>query len=354
MLPYLVLLMLITAATLFDGKRIDKILFCFLATLMLFFSALRVGGTGTGDYDAYLRLYSLTDTFEKVINPTVHAEIGFRFLSLFGHSLGFGEQYIIIAMAVLALVPVAYVIYKYSPYKMLSLLIWMPYFLTMNMHSSRTSVAAAFGLIFIILFYKKKWVMALLCFVIAVSFHSSALILVSVFLARVSLKKLFYILFSTFFVLLFVSPFELVIKIFESVGLGRLSSIMQMYITSGEYGYAMKLYDPRIILGVMIVVLIFYCQKHISKYFDIYYFKLYIIGVLLMITFSDVVIVAWRVSYFVLLIGVIVIPWLAKIYNDLIQQKSGNKRVVSSVFIVLYFLYAMPIILSSEPFKFLF
>lgn len=74
---------------------------------------------------------------------------------LLGHSLGLGEQYIIVAMATLALIPVTYIIYKYSPYKILSLLIWMPYFLAMNMQTSRTSVAAAFGLLFMILYYKK-------------------------------------------------------------------------------------------------------------------------------------------------------------------------------------------------------
>ena len=152
MTPYFTLLFTLAIATLFDGKKIDKILFIILTFVMLLFSAFRVGGVGLGDYDAYLRLYLLTDTFEKVINPEVHAEIGFRFISFLGNFFGFGEQYIIIVMAMLALIPVAYMIYKYSPYKILSLIVWMPYFLTMNMHSSRTSVAASFGLLFISLY----------------------------------------------------------------------------------------------------------------------------------------------------------------------------------------------------------
>lgn len=78
--------------------------------------------------------------------------------------MGLGEQYIIVAMATLALIPVTYIIYKYSPYKILSLLIWMPYFLAMNMQTSRTSVAAAFGLLFMILYYKKKMACSIIGF----------------------------------------------------------------------------------------------------------------------------------------------------------------------------------------------
>lgn len=352
MLPYLLLLMFITVATLFDGKKIDRILFCFLAIFMLFFSALRVGGTGTGDYDAYLRLYSLTDTFEKVINPTVHTEIGFRFLSLIGHSLGFGEQYIIIAMAVLALVPVAYVIYKYSPYKILSLIVWMPYFLTMNMHSSRTSVAAAFGLLFISLYYKKKWISALICLAIAVSFHTSALILLCVFFVKFSLKKLSLILVFALSVLIFVSPFDLLISIFNILGQGRLSDYLLIYLASDDYGYPMKIYDPRIILGVCLVFLILKYQKYISQQYDMYFYKIYIIGVLLMIVFSSVVIMAWRVSYFLLLISVIVIPLLAKIFNNIVEKNIGSKRVASFIFTLVYVMYTTPIILGAEPYEF--
>ncbi|MCU4494117.1 EpsG family protein [Acinetobacter guillouiae] len=353
MVPYFALLFAISFATLFDGKKVDKLIFFILAIWMLIFSAFRVGGTGTGDYDAYLRLYTATDTLEKVINPEIHAEIGFRLLSFFGHSFGFGEQYIIVAMAALALLPVTYIVYKYSPYKILSLLIWMPYFLAMNMQTSRTSVAAAFGLLFMVQYYQKRWVIALLSLCIAVSFHSSALILILVFLARVSLKKLFYATIVAFSMLLFVSPFEILLKLFEILHLTRLSDFLLSYLASDDYGYPMALYDPRIVLALGVVFLIFKCQNHIPKYFDMYYCKLYIIGALLMVVFSHVVIMAWRVSYLFLLISVITIPWLAKLYNILIQQNIGAKRVMSSIFILLYFLYTASLIFKAQPYVFI-
>ncbi|MDH0718591.1 EpsG family protein [Acinetobacter junii] len=352
MMPYFILLFTIAFASLFDGKKIDKIIFLILSIWMIIFSALRVGGTGTGDYDAYLQLYSVTDTIEKVINPEVHAEIGFRLLSLFGHFWGFGEQYIIIAMAILAFIPVAYVIFKYSPYKLLSLFIWMPYFLAMNMQTSRTSVAAAFGLLFMISIYHKKWIMALLFFAIAVSFHSSSLILILVLLVGMSLKKLFYAIIIACTTLIFISPFDVLLRLLDVFGLGRLSDFLQIYLASDEYGYPMALYDPRIILSVGVIFLIFKCQKHIPEYFNMYYCKLFIIGALLMVVFSDVVIMAWRTSYLFLIIGVVTIPWLAKIYNDLIYNSIGMKRVMSCIFIFLYFLYSVFLIIKAEPYVF--
>lgn len=352
MTPYFTLLFTLAIATLFDGKKIDKILFIILTFVMLLFSAFRVGGVGLGDYDAYLRLYLLTDNFEKVINPEVHAEIGFRFISFLGNFFGFGEQYIIIVMAMLALIPVAYVIYKYSPYKILSLIVWMPYFLTMNMHSSRTSVAAAFGLLFISLYYKKKWISALICLAIAVSFHTSVLILLCVFFVKFSLKKLSLILVFALSVLIFVSPFDLLISIFNILGLERLSDFLLIYLASDDYGYPMKIYDPRIILGVCLVFLILKYQKYISQQYDMYFYKIYIIGVLLMIVFSSVVIMAWRISYFLLLISVIVIPWLAKIFNNIVENNIGSKRVASFIFTLVYVLYTTPIILGAEPYEF--
>lgn len=352
MTPYFTLLFTLAIATLFDGKKIDKVIFFALTFFMFVFSALRIGGTGPGDYDAYLRLYSLIDTFEKVINPEVHAEIGFRFLSFFGNYWGFNEQYIIIAMAILALMPVVYVIYKYSPYKILSLIVWMPYFLTMNMHSSRTSVAAAFGLLFISLYYNKKWLFSLLCLAVAVSFHSSALILLCIFLAKLGLKKIIWILFVALSILIFVSPFDLLLNIFNTLGLTKFSDFLLVYLSSEDYGYPMKIYDPRIILGMILCLIILKYQKYILQNYDIYFFKIYILGILMMVTFSSVMIMAWRVSYFLLLVSVLVIPWLAKLLNNIVEKNIGSKRVASFIFTLIYCLYTIPIILQAEPYEF--
>lgn len=350
MFPYILLLAAIVLMTLFDGKKYDKIIFSLLVVWMLIFAAFRVGGTGTGDYDAYLRLYSLTDTFEKVINPEIHAEIGFRILSFLGHFLGFSEQYIIVAMAFLSIIPVTYVIYKYSPYKILSLLVWMPYFLTMNMHSSRTSVAAGFGLLFLISFAKRNT--SILYFVIACLFHYSSFVLISVFLTKVRLKWFLRISILSFIIFLVISPFDLLIRFLDLIGIHRLSGFIQIYLESEDYGYKMPIYDPRILLGILVSLLILNIKNSFIKDFEISFYKIFLIGVLLMMVFSEVTIMAWRTSYYFLLIGVILIPLMAEKYNIKFQSSIGLKRLISFVFVLIYFLYTTPLIMKAEPYEF--
>lgn len=56
MLPYILLTLIVGFATLFDKLKYQNTIFMFLSLVMLIFSGFRVGGTGIGDYDAYLRL----------------------------------------------------------------------------------------------------------------------------------------------------------------------------------------------------------------------------------------------------------------------------------------------------------
>ncbi|WP_158677969.1 EpsG family protein [Pseudoalteromonas sp. T1lg76] len=327
-------------------------MFLILAFSLLVFSAFRLGGVGKGDYDAYLRLYGNIQNWEQVVDPTVHVEFGFRFLSYLGNAIGFDGQFIIAVMALLSGGIVLYVIYKYSPYKMLSLLVWFPYFLSMNMHTARTSVAAAFGLLFFIAFIHKKYYKSILYFLLAFSFHTSALVLLVIFLTRFQLKTLLLMLSFSALFFVFFSPFSMVIQAFSLIGFEKVAAFISIYLNSSDYGYPMPLYDPRILLGFLVVFLIYRARRWLSNYFNEDYFKVYILGMFLMISLSDVTVLAWRISYYFLLLGVIVIPWLAKIYNDADYQKTSIKRMATTLFILVYSLYSMPIILAAEPYEF--
>jgi hypothetical protein len=152
--------------------------------------------------------------------------------------------------------------------------------------------------------------------------------------------------------LAFLSPFQILLKILEILHLSRLSDFLMIYLASDDYGYPMAIYDPRIILAMLVVFLIFKFQNNILKYYDMYYFKIFIIGALLMIIFSEVVIMAWRISYLFLIISVLTIPMLVKVYNIYFQENVGLKRIMSSVFIVVYVLYTAALILKAQPYEF--
>lgn len=352
MIPYFVLLIFIIGMTFFDGNKIDKILFIITSIWMFFFSALREGGTGSGDYEEYLKIYSKIYSWEKVINPDVHTEMGFRIMSFLGNYLEFPGQFIIVVMAILSFFPVAITIYKYSPYKILSLLVWMPYFLTMNMHSSRISVAAAFGLLFFISFINRSFKASLLYFLLALSFHTSSLVLISVLLLKIDYRYIHKILLFSFIVFIFISPFDILIEVSKILGGDKVATFIQIYVLSEEYGYPMPIYDYRILLGIGVVFLILNIKQNKQTNFEKYIYKIYLLGVFFIILFSGVTIMAWRVSYYFLLSSVIVIPYLSKKYNIKIKREIGTKRLMNILFLSLYVLYSIPLIIRSQPYKF--
>lgn len=351
MLPYISLLVLVFHSIIYDRTKYQKIAFFSLSFVLLIFCALRVGGTGLGDYDAYLRLYTKVIDWDDIIDPTIHAELGFRILAYFGNANGFESQFIISSMAILSIIPILWSINKYSCYPMGSLLFWMPYFLTMNMHASRVSVAAGFGLVFMISFYKKTGLLSLLFFLLAFAFHSSAICLLLVFFTRFSFRTLLSFIVFAILLGLIINPLFFIADIFTFLGAEKIAWLIRAYLSSEDYGYPMKMYDPRIFLSLITVFLIYNIRKTIRHSFDIYIFKIFLVGVLLIICFSSVTIIAWRISYFYLVSCVLVIPLVCKYYNFRFVNSIGPIRIMSLCYSVLYVLYALPIILGAQPYE---
>ena len=354
MFPYILLTSGLCFLTLFDKTKYQRTFFIFVSLIMILFSGLRIGGTGLGDYDAYLRLYSLVETFDEVINPKIHAEIGFRLLSFVGNDLGFEGQFAIFWMALIAFSLVAQIIYKESPYPLFSLLILLPFFFSFNMQTSRASVAAGFGLYFIFKFLKGNYKTALLFFILAISFHYSALVLVLVLLVKVPFLILFFMsTFGAVFVKI-LDPFSILIKISNLIGMNRISDFILIYVNSPDYGYPMKIYDPRILLGLGVMFLIFRARKKLASIYDIRLFKIYVIGLMILLCFSNNTAIALRTSYYFLLVSVVAIPIMAEAYNKSDYRATGIKRTNSLSFILVYCLYSFALIGDFQPYKFVF
>ncbi|GEM_PF-974224 len=357
MFPYLILLAFLFFLSGFDRTKLEKLFFAVLLLWLLIFSAFRVGGTGAGDYENYILLYSRIQDWNSVINPDVHTEIGFRILAWLGNIIGLDSQFIIASMAFLSLSVVGCVIYKHSPLRIFSLVCWMPYFLSMNMHSSRISVAAAFGLLFLICFHCRKYFESFILFVVAVSFHSSALILLLVFFTRLTIGSLVLILFCSLILLNFINPVYMLGLLFSSFGMERYASFINIYLASAEYGYPLKLYDPRIVLALGVVLLIVNIRKTIVAGNDeslfLFLCKLYIVGVIVMTIFSSVTIMAWRASYYFLIAGVVVIPFVAGKYDQRFLSACSVNRIMSLIFLVLYSVFSLGVINASEPYTFI-
>ncbi|BBQ25350.1 hypothetical protein WP2W18C05_15660 [Aeromonas sp. WP2-W18-CRE-05] len=336
----------------FDKSKAEKPILIFLTLVLIFFVGLREGGTGTGDYYEYIRLYEKIKTFDDIFDTSIHAEIGFRYLSYIGNEFNFDGQFIIFVMAVLSIIPVAFTIYKYSCYRVLSLLIWYPFVLTMNMQASRSSVAAAFGLVFIISFLNKSYLKSVIFFALSISFHTSAISLLAIFITRISLEKLLLAIFIILLSCVFLNPLALLADLFNMMGLGIVSNKILNYMSSIEYGYPMRMYDPRIILNVFICFLIWHVKGKINDPLYINLCKAFCAGMFFMIIFASITVISLRVSYLYLITGVIVIPVICQIYNQRFYLQINFKRAVSLFLSCAYITYISALAYMAEPYEF--
>ena len=353
MLPYITVLLVILLCTLFDKKAYDNYIFYMASFFLFIFSSFRYGGFFTGDYFTYISFSKKVISFDDVLDKNVPVEIAFRLISYIGNSLHLPENFVIVIMGGLSLLPVLFVIHKYSEYKIFSLLILLPYLFTMNMHSARTSVAAGFGLLFIMFIYERKFIRAAISFLLALSFHTLSLGLIFISLVYLPSSALFFILlFVIAFVIVF-NPLIIFSKILSLIGLGGVSAKLIGYSQSVSFGQGLNLYDPRCILVLLVISLFIINKRYLVKSVNVYLSKVFIIGGIVMFLFSPLVIVSWRVSYLFLLSGIVLIPNLCFFYNLQIYDKVNIKRFMTLFFCVIYLLYCGALIYTSQDYNFI-
>lgn len=342
--------LLVTSAFLLhfcDRDRVSTPIFYLFSLFVLLTMALRGNGTGLADYNAYISIYLDIVDWYDVLNPTTHVEIGFRIVSFLGNTFNLGGQFIIVFMALASFIPVVLVIKKYSPYKLLSIVVWFPYIMSMNMQSSRISVAVGFGLLFFICYYHKHRLLSILCFILAVSFHTSLILLVCTFLTRLRLS----VLASTYFVILFLSFLIGFSVIFASalslIGLDVIAVKFLSYVNSEHYGYPMRVYDPRVLISVFMVAAIMLLNSKITNPFHTYLFKLFVIGSMVLVAFMDVTILAWRLSYIFLIIGVLVVPIVSKYF---LTHLVRTQKLAYLAFPGMYLALGLIIAIVAQPY----
>ena len=353
LLPYIVILFSIVLLTCIDKKHYDSYVFFIVCFILLIFSSFRYGGFGTGDYFNYLQFSRMVVLFDNVVNQNIPAEIGFRFIAYMSNYLYLPVNSVIVLMGILSLIPVLYIIYKYSQYKILSLLILLPYFFTMNMQSSRTSVAAGMGLLFIMFCYEKKYMKASLSFLLALSFHelSGALVFISL-----TILPIYILLILFFFIALFVAlfnPISFIAKAISISGFSAVSNKIISYQQSEIFGHALKLYDPRAILTFLVILLFAINVKNMNQSINVFLGKVFIIGGIVMFLFSPLVIISWRVSYLFLLSGIIFIPNICFMYNMQIYSQLKVKRVMNTFFCFIYVVYCLGLIFKAQEYSFI-
>lgn len=153
-------------------------LFVFL--IIVFTSILCVRyGQGT-DYLEYLKQYESIDSSRfQLTNSLSHGEIGWYILLLVGNKLGLTFTFFIAIISIIMMLSISRAIIKYSPYPLLSLLIFYPtYYLTYCFSAIRQGLVLCIFLGFCIDFIlNKKYFKYYLFITVLALFHTSAVLL---------------------------------------------------------------------------------------------------------------------------------------------------------------------------------
>lgn len=325
-----------------------KIMFYIVTIILFLFAALR--GNGDGDYYNYKSMCEHISTTERLFNNNYPVEFGFRLLSYSINLFGLNSQWIIIIMNFISITFTYISINKYSEDKILSVLVFFPLFLMFDMHASRTAVAMSICLYGFRYILEKKFIKYFICVFIASNFHKSALITLLLYpfvSIKVNTISSTVILFLCVILVKTVGINELVINILNLLGLDRLSYRFYEYTQSTRFGYEYKLYDPRLMLNVIIYYMsTIFCKFTEKK--EKFFQRSVLLGIIISILFSQNTVFVTRLSNFFNIYLIFLIPLICK--KSIVKQKD----IIRLFFILAYFCYSSLLILKQVEYKLFF
>jgi len=198
-------------------------------------------------------------------------------------------------------------------------------------------------------YYNRNRVRLALYLLLACSFHTISLIYLLIFAVKLRLSLLYFSYLALFLLSPIVTVTNLGPFLLSTIGQDFLALKFTRYIASEDYGHPMPLYDPRVLGVFLVATLIYVFRHHIHSNFESFLFKVFLIGSIAMMMFIDVTIMAWRLSYLYLLVGVLVIPILAKY---IVIYFRGNQKVTFIFLSVIYLFVSVIISVNAQPFIF--
>lgn len=289
---------------------------------LFIFSAFRGFEVGTDTYnylEYYERLSSGEDWVRILAEPSwgLINDIAIYFFNDF--------KAVLIISTLLTLLPLYYVLYKYSKNPMFSLFIYLTsYFYLASLNITRQMMSASIGLIAIMMIIKGRrlWFIALV--LIASLFHKSALFfLVLLFVNRLPDKDSMLITLSVFATIIGIFGVELIIKIINLTPFG-------FYLQHFELGSKIGNLFYLIVFNIFAIFIML--TTHIrDNYFKIFWLGLIITCLLVRIPFGD------RISVSMNLFYLIFFPYY--ISHAYIGNK--NYKIIAVITIVSFFLYQL-------------
>lgn len=340
---YYYLFYFISLFMVFDWVRNKNIVYCnmFLFIFILsFFAGLRGEFVGA-DYGTYVEIFRtvspLLDVIQGKINYfQLHGEPLFLFLNTLVKVFTDDYAYLFLCVAILSVSINLWHFKKYSPYFVLSVLL---YFSHIYFYKEFIQIRA--GLAGAILFFaipyltqRKFWKFASVV-IFASMFHTASMIIFLVyFVNRYDFSKKMIFLFLA--LAIFAGSFSWVHLTFSVLAdIGILPRGVMNYLEWEKYNYMLGLLNPVTLKQIVVVVfLTLYKDKLlelIPDYKALYY--MYVASTIWLIIFNEFAIIAARVATFMSIADVILIPSLILLFK---QKKIVYMSIYLFAFLMLY------------------
>lgn len=341
-------------------KGKNKIDHKYIFLIYLIFSSLR--GNGNGDYFRYINAVKYIKTFKDVLSPSDYPfEIGVRFINYLNNLLHLTPQFSIIIMSLISLSTIYYIIDRYSENEYISWLMYYPFLIYFDMHHSRSAIAINFTLLFYIkLFVDHKFFASIPFAVVPVLFHKSSIIPISLIFLMFLIEKIYkgdvyndleknyYKILGTFAILTyFLSLKNLSNFLYKNYSSSYLIIKFNSYINNEQWSYDFKLYDPRLLILLLMLIISFKIISHktpVTKYLNMYLFM----GVLVILFFSDNTIFVMRFYNYFNLATIIVVPHI--IHG--IKINTPKFKCYNVVIIVVFLVYFSYLTMKQVPYYF--
>ena len=235
------------------------------------------------------------------------------------------------------------------------------------MHTARTAVAIGLGTLGLKYVYENKLLRFSIAVIVASCFHQSALVLFLIYFIRNIKIRLNVGIFMMVLVIVFtefINVDNMVLTFLNLIGLNNLSSRYFTYTQSSEFGYPFNLYDPRLILLIVILIIANYILKNASRLENLFVNYLWV-NIFIIIIFRDHTAFVMRFSsyfnvYTIILVPMILYRW--KEYNNkslyrisaIATYDITSYHLLKLSVICIYFLYIAALLYGYVEYKLFF
>ncbi len=330
-----------------DSSKKKYLIMCFFIFVLSFFAGMRGESVGN-DYWEYVSIFRAVSDVRDVINGSInyseiHGEFLYASLNTFIKIFSTDYFWLFLIVAVLSVSINLYHIRKYSPFIVLSILL---YFSHVYFYKEFIQIRA--GLAGAILFFSIKYIeqrnfLKFSCVVIVASLvHTASLVLFGVyFLSFFKLSKTKAICLILLAVII-GSISWVHVTLNHLVELGYVPQSILNYVYWERYNYSLGLLNPVSVKQILVLVfLTFYREKlaeHIKDFNAMYY--MYFCSTLWIIIFNEFAILAARVATFMSIAEFILIPAVILLFRQ-------KKFMYSIVYLLCFLMFYLNIFIKE-------